>query len=164
MNHIIADCQITYENGARVKTSFVTSYSGGIVAQTAPDLTKEINRENDRLIKANVKELPKYDYPMNVITAAMMQRYARYGVDLKIYANDCHQVGSLDAQKRTGKAIFGSGLLLCERAAAERAAAVRWELSDREKAIIQQLSKKPGAHCTTYYYTAPGKGVVMDED
>ena len=26
--------------------------------------------ENDRLIKANTKELPKYDYPMNVITAA----------------------------------------------------------------------------------------------
>ena len=57
----------------------MTSYSGGIVAQTAPDLTKAINRENDRLIKANTKELPKYDYPMNVITAAMMQRYARYG-------------------------------------------------------------------------------------
>ena len=76
---IIVDCQIAYENGARVETSFVTSYSGGIVAQIAPDLTKAINRENDRLIKANTKELPKYDYPMNVITAAMMQRYARYG-------------------------------------------------------------------------------------
>ena len=120
------------------KTSFVTSYSGGIVAQTAPDLTKAINRENDRLIKANTKELQKYDYPINVITAAMMQRYARYGVDLKIRADGCIQVGSLDAQKQAGKSIFGSGLLLCERAAAERAV-VRWELSDREKAIIQQL-------------------------
>ena len=138
MNHIIVDCQITYENGARVKTSFVTSYSGGIVAQTSPDLTKAINRENDRLIKANRKELQKYDSPMNVITAAMMQRYARYGVDLKIRADDCIQVGSLDAQKQAGKGILGSGLLLCERAVAERAA-VRWKLSDREKAIIQQL-------------------------
>ena len=134
MNHIIVDCQITYGNGARVETSFVTSHSGGIVVQTSPDLTKAINRENDRLIKANTKELPKYDYPMNVITAAMMQRYARYGVDLKIRADDCIQVGSLDAQKQAGKSIFGSGLLLCERAAA-----VRWGLSDREKAIIQQL-------------------------
>ena len=145
MNHIIVDCQITYENGARVKTSFVTSYSGGIVAQTAPDLTKAINRENDRLIKANTKELPKYDYPMNVITAAMMQRYARYGVDLKIRADDCIQVGSLDAQKQVGKSIFGAGLLLsdcaaAERAAAERAAAVKWELSARERAIVDSLS------------------------
>lgn len=40
--------------------------------------------------------------------------------------------------KQDGKSIFGSGLLLCERAAAERAA-VRWELSNREKAIMQQL-------------------------
>lgn len=163
MNHIITDCLITYENGAQVKTSFVTSYSGGIVAQTAPDLTKAINRENDRLIKANTKELPKYDYPMNVITAAMMQRYARYEVDLKIHADDCHQVGSLDAQKQAGKSIFGSGLLLCERAAAERAAATRWELSNREIAIIQQLGKARPP-CTTYYYAEPGKGVVMDEN
>ena len=151
-----------------------------------------------------MKELPKYDYPMNVITAAMMQKYARYGVNLKIRAEDCTQVGSLDAQKRAGKTIFGSGLLLCERAAAERAAAeraaaeraaaeraaaeraaaeraaaeraaaeraaaeraaaVKWELSNREKAIIQQLGHKPGMHCTTYYYEAPRKGVVMDED
>ena len=77
------------------------------MAQTAPDLTKAINRENDRLIKANTKELPKYDYPMNVITAAMMQRYARYGVDLKIRADGCIQVGSLDAQKQAGKRYFG---------------------------------------------------------
>ena len=145
MNHIITDCLITYENGARVKTSFVTSYSGGIVAQTSPDLTKAINRENNRLIKANTKEMPKYDYPMNVITAAMMQRYARYGVDLKIRADDCIQVGSLDAQKQAGKSIFGAGLLLsdcaaAERAAAERAAAVKWELSARERAIVDSLS------------------------
>ena len=79
------------------------------MAQTAPDLTKAINRENDRLIKANRKELPKYDYPMNVITAAMMQRYARYGVDLKIWADDCIQVGSLDAQKQDGKVFLGPG-------------------------------------------------------
>lgn len=79
------------------------------MAQTAPDLTKAINRENDRLIKANTKELPKYDYPMNVITAAMMKRYARYGVDLKIRADDCIQVGSLDAQKQDGKVFLGPG-------------------------------------------------------
>jgi hypothetical protein len=85
----------------------MTSYSGGIVAQTAPDLTKAINRENDRLIKANTKELQKHDSPMNVITAAMMQRYARYGVDLKIRADDYIQVGSLDAQKQAGKRYFG---------------------------------------------------------
>ena len=50
------------------------------MAQTSPDLTKAINRENDRLIKANTKELPKYDYPMNVITAAMIACAAHYAL------------------------------------------------------------------------------------
>ena len=44
---------------------------------------------------------------MNVITAAMMKRYARYGVDLKIRADDCIQVGGLDAQKQAGKRYLG---------------------------------------------------------
>lgn len=30
MNHIICDCQIVYENGAVVKTSFVTSFGGAL--------------------------------------------------------------------------------------------------------------------------------------
>ena len=104
------------------------------MAQTSPDLTKAINRENDRLIKANTKELPKYDYPMNVITAAMMQRYARYGGRPENSGRWLHPGWKPGRTKAGRKRYFGSGLLLCERAAA-----VRWELSDREKAIIQQL-------------------------
>ena len=39
MNHIICDCQIVYENGAIVQTSFVTSFGDDIIAQTEPGLT-----------------------------------------------------------------------------------------------------------------------------
>lgn len=35
---------------------------------------------------------------------------------------------------------FGGGLLLSDRAAAERAAAVKWELSARERAIVEYLN------------------------
>ena len=42
MNHIICDADIIYENGAIVRTAFVTSYGGDVVAQTAPDLRKAI--------------------------------------------------------------------------------------------------------------------------
>lgn len=42
MNHIVCDADIIYENGACVKTAFVTSYGGDIVAQTAPDLGAKI--------------------------------------------------------------------------------------------------------------------------
>lgn len=36
-------------------------------------------------------------------------------------------------------AVFGGGLLLSERAAAERAAAEKWNLSDRELKIIAMM-------------------------
>ena len=147
MNHIICDTQITYENGARVKTSFVTSFGGDIVAQTEPRLSRLINNEVERLGKERTREMPKYEYPDHVVTAAMMQGYARNGVDFKVRRGECMQIGGLDAQRSAGKEIFGSGLLLSEEAAARKAVAEKkaaskkivWELSDREREIVAKL-------------------------
>ena len=55
---------------------------------------------------------------------------------------------ALDAQKKHGKTIYGSGFLIshtaAERVAAERAAvkkeAIVWELSEREMRIVEKLS------------------------
>ena len=150
MNHIICDCSIEYENGAIVRTSFVTSYGGDIVAQTEPRLTKLVNDEVERLRRKKTAQLPKYTYPNNIVTSALLQRYSKYGVDFKIRKKDCTPIYSLDAQRSTGKTIFGGGLLLsdcaaaeraaAERAAAERAAATKWELSTRERAIVEYLN------------------------
>lgn len=154
MNHLVCDVQIVYENGAVVRTSFVTSYGGDIVAQTAPELTRLINEEVKRQLRETSKELPKYSYPDHVVTSALMQRYAKYGIDFKVPRGECVQISALDAQRETRKEIFGSGLLLsdrlaaeraaaeraaAERAAAERAAAIRWQLSDREREIVKGL-------------------------
>jgi hypothetical protein len=149
MNHIICDCKIEYENGAIVRTSFVTSYGGDTVAQTEPRLTRLVNAEVDRLRKSKTAQLPKYEYPDHIVTSAMMQRWAKYGVEFAVKRSDCTRVSKLDAQREHGKGIFGSGLLLSERAAAERAAAERaaaerasahvWELSDRELEIVRRL-------------------------
>lgn len=155
MNHIICDCNIEYENGAIVKTSFVTSYGGDIIAQTEPRLTKLVNDEVERLRRTKTVQLPKYTYPDHIVTAALLQRYSRYGVGFKIHKKDCAPIHALDAQRPTGKAIFGGGLLLsdsaaaekaaaeraaAERAAAEKAAATKWELSARERAIVEYLN------------------------
>lgn len=140
MNHIICDCQIEYENGAIVKTSFVTSYGGDIVAQTEPRLTRLINDEVELLRKQKTVRLPKYTYPSHVVTAALLQRYSCYGVDFKVHKKDCAPIYALDAQRSTGKEIFGGGLLLSDRAAAERAAATKWKLSARERAIVEYLN------------------------
>lgn len=149
MCHILCDACIEYENGAVVRTGFVTSYDDGIVARTAPELGKAINDKVDELHRREHVELPKYEYPDYVVTAAMMQRWSKYGIEFMVRREDCAHIGKLDAQKERGKGIFGSGLLLSERAAAERAAAERaaaerarahvWELSDRERSIVSML-------------------------
>lgn len=154
MNHIVCDADIEYANGAVVRTAFVTSYGGDIIAQTAPDLTRAI-ADAMAQIKAETKRvIPKYEYPDHILTAAMLQKYSKYGVELTVRRGDCTLISKLDAQAESKKVIFGGGLLLSERAAAQRAAAQRaaaeraaaeraaahkWELSDREKEIVASL-------------------------
>ena len=139
--HIFPDAAITYENGATVRTSFITSYDEGTVARTAPELTESIKGVATRLAKEGKTELPGYVYPDNVVTAAMLQRYSKYGVELRIDARDCMPVSELDEQKEQGAGIFGGGLLLSERAAAERAAAKEWNLSEREVTLVESLGR-----------------------
>lgn len=80
-NHIFCDANITYQNGAIVKTSFITNYGGDIIAQTAPDLGEALDNAIKTLRREKVKSLPKYEYPDNVITTAMMQKYSHHGIN-----------------------------------------------------------------------------------
>ena len=150
MNHIICDADIKYENGAIVHTAFVTSYGGDEIIRTAPELGEAIQRAVEEIRREKRREIPKYSYPDNVVTAAMVQRYSKYGIDFSVKRNECLFIPRLDAQKETGKAIYGGGLLVsrqkaaeraaAERAAAERAAAQVWQLSDRERKMVEALS------------------------
>ena len=150
MNHIICDASIVYENGANVRTGFVTNLGDGeTVLQTAPSLGKAVNDAVKQIRKETVRTVPKYEYPYNVVTTAMLQRYSKYGVEFSIRRSDCVRISKLDAQHEYGKSIFGGGLLLSDEAAAERAAAERaaaerenvtvWELSEREMDIVRSL-------------------------
>ena len=139
VNHIICDCNIVYENGAIIKTSFVTNLTDGIVAQSCPELSDIVNDLSKKLQKEKKKQLPKYNYPAHIVTAAMLQRYAHYGVEFSVMKKDCTRVRRLDAQIQTKKEIYGSGLLLSEKAAAEKAAAITYELSERELQIVKTL-------------------------
>lgn len=85
MAHIIPDADITYENGAVVRTAFVTNLAGDIILQTAPDLYTAIAAAQ----KNDVVSLPKYDYPGNVVTAAMVQKYAKRGIKFVVRAGEC---------------------------------------------------------------------------
>lgn len=124
-NHIICDASITYANGAVVKTAFVTSFGGDCVAQTAPSLKRAVDEAMKETRKATKTTLPKYEYPMNVVTAAMIQRYSKYGVDYKVRRGDCTAISKLDAQRVQGKAIFGGGGAALERQSSGRTSSGR---------------------------------------
>jgi hypothetical protein len=136
---------VIYENGASVATSFLTNLeNGGVRVRSAPDLRKAVQDASDKIQKDLHKELPKYSYPDEVITSSIVARWSKYGVDYTLLVKDSVNISALDAQKAEGKAIFGKGYLLseraaAERAAAERAAAQRWVLSDRERDIVKSL-------------------------
>ena len=145
--------EVTYENGAVVHTSFLTSMEDpGLRVRTAPDLYKVVDAANREWTKGIHKELPKYSYPDEIITSAMVARWSKYGIDFSVSVAESEPCSALDAQKPEGKAIFGKGYLLseraaaeraaAERAAAERAAATRWPLSEREKEIVKSLGRR----------------------
>ena len=156
VNHIVCSASITYENGAKVATSFVTNMdTDGTVLESAPELSDAIKRTDAELQREKTKKLDKYVYPDEVITAAKVNYFAAHHTPYRLNKNDCCPIAKLDAMN--GKTIFGGGLLLSKRAAAERAAAeraaaeraaaedaeaVKWKLSEREKRLVDMLGER----------------------
>lgn len=144
-NYIIADTDVTYENGAVVKTDFTTNLGADLI-RTAPELRRAIRDADKRSRKA--KKLPRYEYPANVISAALLGKIAK--VDFRLTREECYFVRSLDAQREKQKVIFGGGYLISDSKAAElREAELRvaepvtvWELSEAEQKIIAGLRAK----------------------
>ena len=142
-NYVACGCGVVYENGASVNTSFVTNMGDNKIVAAA-DLREILDGENKKNLKKLHRELPKYSYPDEVLTATMLCYMAAHGVSLEIGGRDAHFIRALDAQKASGKGLFGSGFLLSEKAAAEKADAEKvntdiWELSEREWEIVRGL-------------------------
>ena len=150
--HIAVGVSIVYANGAEVNTSFITNLdTSGCILRTAPELYRRVDAAVRAIRAETVKELPKYIYPDHVVTAAMAQRWAGYGVEYRLQADECMRISALDAQRPYGKSIFGGGYLLSEKAAAEKAAAEKaaaekaaakeWSLSAQEREWVRILSE-----------------------
>ena len=156
--HIAVGVSIIYENGADVITSFVTNLdTSGCILRTAPDLYRLVDDAVRAVRARETVQLPKYTYPAHIVTAAMAQRWSRYGVAYRLQTAACMRVSGLDAQKPFGKTIFGAGYLLsdqaaaekaaaekaaAEKAAAEKTAAVEWKLSEQEREWVEILNKR----------------------
>ena len=136
-----------YSNGAGISTSFVTNL-GPWKIELCPELYAALDAANAENMRAQHKDLPIYSYDDHVANVTM-NRLCKYGQAMQIPADEACFVRALDAQREAGKAIYGGGFLLsekaaaekaaAEKAAAEKAAATRWPLSDRERAIISAM-------------------------
>ena len=149
---------ITYENGANVNTSFVTNLEDPeIQFKSEPSLYAVVKAANDTNLQQAKRELPKYAYDKHIITTPFLSSLSRYGIEFSVPCAECEGISRLDAQKQSGKAIFGKGYIVsdrivadrivaerekAEREKAEREKAERWELSDREKAIVARLNSR----------------------
>jgi hypothetical protein len=134
---IVVGADIIYENGATVKTSFLSNIFNDLRVLGSSELHHNLKEVN----KTNKIQLTKYEYPKNILTVSKVQKMVEHGIDFKLKYSECLHCSQLDAQKPHKKALFGSGFLISEKAAAEKAAAEK-AAAERETRIIWELSKK----------------------
>lgn len=145
VSFVITDSKIIYENGADVRTSFLTNMDRWKI-RSANDLRLAIEKAQKTEEKSS---LPKYDYPHHVITSTRLAKLVNAGVEFFFEDKDVSFTRALDSQRPLKKTLFGAGFLISEQKALEQKALeqnlreqeerICWELSDREKEIIKKL-------------------------
>ena len=133
---IVAPANVLYENGAEIATCFVTNMEPETIIRGDIALLEAIDAANAENVKKIKKQVPKYEYPDEVLTVQKVGWFTIHHTPFSLSRKDCCHIDQMDAQRAVGKSVFGTGFLLSERAAAERAAATKWKLSEREKKII----------------------------
>lgn len=142
--------QILYANGAVVSTAFISNMFGNKLVWASSELYEVVKSENDKNLQETKANLPKYEYNDNVLTQQRCHKLAANGEDFIVNRDEAILISKLDAQKQSGKTIFGGAALISNEKAMERAAAMeramkgkvtKWELSEREKRIVAQLGK-----------------------
>ena len=129
---ICVGAKITYDNGACVNTSFITNLEPGTRLRSAPTLYEAVQRadnENQRAIK---KEIPTYSYPDYILTATRIAKYSELGIDFAAPVIKGHkEQADKEKIKREREEMDKQDEKMVRR----------WELSERERRIVQSLGK-----------------------
>ena len=148
--YIVASADITYENGAVIKTAFVSNMFGDLKIIGDPDLHLKFKE----LQQINKSKFPKYKYPDHIITVSKIAYCVEKGISIFFDKKDLMYIRFLDAQKEHGKGLYGNGFIASDKAAVTIAAATAaaataaaqkdvnvfvWELSEREMDIVKSL-------------------------
>lgn len=135
---VVADTQITFDNGAVVKCNFASNLFGDTVAMTSPELAAMIAACPSQ---RQPPKLPKYEYPPEVLSVSDMQTLCRGGVDFSVGRSECRIIRNLDLHPKKG-GLYGNHLLLAEaKAEAKADCTVRIGLSARERRMVERLGK-----------------------
>ena len=139
---------IIYENGADVRTGFITNLIPDLRVWVCPELGRLIDEAQPKEDKTK----RGFVYPDNIITAGLLGKIAERGVELRISKTACEYIKQSDSAEEQGRSLFGGGYIVsdriareraeAERIARERAEATQLNLSDREKAIIARLNEQ----------------------
>lgn len=113
--YIITNETITYANGAKVNTSFVTNLDKNYRIRTCPTLKMAI-REAEQGLKIKYVKTRKLVYSDDVVTSAILGKTSR--VEFNVKKSDCVFITCVNNER-----LYGGGYLLSDRAAADRAAA-----------------------------------------
>ena len=159
---IISNSNVTYSNGANVKTGFITNLEPEeYLIRVCPDLGDAVQEAMAKINKGKKKQLKKYSYPDNLVTAARLFKIVNRNISIDIKKSEAVFVRMLDGQKEieNRSSIYGGGLLVTDEKAREIVNAetkliyrcsdnVQLEdgkfvitLSDREREIIEKLNK-----------------------
>lgn len=155
VNYIISDCDIVYQNGAIIRTSFISNLFGDNTIIITPEIKQRVNKAQ-REARKGKNDLPKYTYPANVVTSALLQKYPARGVEFNFKRHQLAYVRQLDSQKPHKKSLYGYGFFIsdhaleafkeaqekAEKIEEEEGVSVEFALSTREKEIIKELNKR----------------------
>ena len=133
--YIIADADIEYENGAKVRTGFITNLLPEVRIWVCPELHDSIEKAQE----TEDKTKRGFVYPDNIVTSATLGKLAAHATELVIKKYSCEYIRESDSAKEQGRGLYGGGFILSERAAAERAAATKLNLSQKERELIDFL-------------------------
>lgn len=110
--HIVADCNVRYDNGALVCTGFITNLPefaeyriiGSYTLKRAIEEAQKTAKEKDK------KTLPVYKYPDNCITVSSIANIINAGIDLVIRKKTSLRIRMLDSQKNMAKRYSGAAI------------------------------------------------------
>ena len=152
---VCTDTTITYDNGAFVRTGFVTNMMGNLLCVTAPDLRTKI-KETQRKLK-NTPHKRRYLFPRNVLRASMLESLARREIPFSVSSEEGSILPSVTS-KKGGE--FGASIILCDRKRKELediyippiySDAIELELNEKAKAEIDRLNALDSLNQQQYY-------------